>query len=219
MTFTLDLKPKKIGMIVVTLIGVFLLVPAAQVHAHRVNVFAWVEGDTVHTESSFPGGREVIDGKIVVYDENTGEKLLEGQTDDKGKFSFPIPRKTALRIELTAGMGHKNEWIVPEEEIAAVGEVPASGGGGSGKKTEAAPEIKPAAPASGIPAASSKQIEAAVEKALDRRLSPVVKMIAESRRRPISFQDVFGGIGYIFGLAGLGAYIHYRKKIKELESR
>ena len=133
-------------------------------------------------------------------------------------------------LELVAGMGHKNEWIVPVEEVSAAGGVPAPPAGGSAEETGPAPaEVNagktaaPAAfretpPAPAVTAVSTAQIEAAVEKLLDRKLSPVLKMIAESRQRRTSLQDVVGGIGYIIGLAGLGAYVHYRRKSRELES-
>ena len=47
---------------------------------------------------------------------------------------------------------------------------------------------------------------------LDKKLKPVLKMLAESRNQGPEIRDIFGGIGYILGLVGLGAYIHYRKK-------
>jgi nickel transport protein len=209
------LKFKKMGMLLL-FAGVLLLL-VAPCHAHRVNVFAWVEGDTVHTESSFPGGRQVKEGKIAVYDDQTGQKLLDGQTDEAGKFSFKVPRQSPLRIELTAGMGHKNEWIVRAEEIAA-------GGGGMAQPPETGRASGPAVPKTGdalaVPASTAAvdamQLEKTVERVLDRKLTPLMKMMAESRRHRTTFQDVIGGIGYIIGLAGLGAYIHYRRKIREL---
>lgn len=204
---------KKMGLLLFAGFWVLLAVPA---QAHRVNVFAWVEGGTVHTESSFPGGREVKDGKIVVYDDQTGEKLLEGRTDDEGKFSFKVPRQTSLRIEMTAGMGHKNEWIVRAMEIAAGGvekKLPES----DEPSGSAAPESEGAGADRSTAPAGVAEIERVVETVLDRKLAPVVKMMAESRRQQTTFQDVIGGIGYILGLAGLGGYIHYRRKIKELE--
>jgi len=200
----------------VLLSAVAMLLFAAPAGAHRVNVFAWVEGDTVHTESGFPGGKAVKEGQIAVFDDATGEKLLEGQTDEEGKFSFTVPRRADLRIELTAGMGHKNEWIVRSEEMAAAGAAPAPALPGD-RKVEPA---KSKAAAAGVETAvDPAQIEAAVEKVLDRKLAPVVKRMAELRERRTGVADVVGGIGYIIGLAGLGAYIHYRRKIKELEQR
>ncbi len=77
--------------------------------AHKVNIFAYIEDDTVYTESYFPDGRAVEDGKITVLDSND-EALLEGRTDEKGLFSFAIPKKEDLVIILDAGMGHKNRF-------------------------------------------------------------------------------------------------------------
>lgn len=199
------------------LLAVFFLMPAASAQAHRVNVFAWVEGDTVHTESGFPGGKAVKEGQIAVFDDATGEKLLDGQTDEKGKFSFPVPRRADLRVELTAGMGHKNEWIVRSEEMAAAGGAAPAAAAPGDRKVESV-DNKTAIPRVEA-SADPDQIEAAVEKVLDRKLAPVVKSMAELRERRTGVADVVGGIGYIIGLAGLGAYIHYRRKIKELEQR
>jgi nickel transport protein len=201
---------KKMGLLLFAGVCLLLAVPA---EAHRVNVFAWVEGDTVHTESRFSGGREVKEGQVAVYDEQTGEKLLEGRTDEAGKFSFKVPRKSALRIEMIAGMGHRNEWIVPVEEIAAAAGNAPPPAQEAAEKADRVPEASPEAPATPVSAA---QIEKTLEKVLDRKLSPVVKMIAESRRDRTTVQEVVGGIGYIVGLAGLGVYIHYRRKIKEM---
>lgn len=208
------LKRSRISTLIV--LALLLTVPGPAM-AHRVNVFAWVEGETVHTESSFPGGREVNDGRIAVFDDRTGEKLLDGQTDEKGQFSFRIPRRTDLRIEMTAGMGHKNEWIVPLDEIlAATGEAPPAA------SAAAAPENATIQEGSEKPAGaapfSSAQIEAAVERAIDRKMAPLIKGMAELRKQKTTITDVFGGIGYIIGLAGVGVYIHYRRKIREISS-
>lgn len=34
-----------------------LAVPLSKAYAHRVTVFAWVEGNRIHTESKFSGGK------------------------------------------------------------------------------------------------------------------------------------------------------------------
>ncbi|AJF05703.1 hypothetical protein [Geoalkalibacter subterraneus] len=77
--------------------------------AHKVNIFAYIEGVTVYTESYFPDGRAVEDGKITVVDSNE-EALLEGRTNKEGLFSFAIPKKEDLVIILDAGMGHKTRF-------------------------------------------------------------------------------------------------------------
>ena len=80
--------------------------------AHKVNVFAWVEGDEVYTMSYFSDGKEVIGGLIEVYD-GRENKLLEGKTDSRGEFKFTLPRKEDLKIVLTASLGHKASCFLP----------------------------------------------------------------------------------------------------------
>ncbi|MCK4486879.1 MAG: hypothetical protein KAU38_08975, partial [Desulfobacterales bacterium] len=87
--------------------------------AHKVMIFAWVEGNTVYTQSKFSGGKKAKNSTVVVYDEE-GNQLLEGKTDNQGEFSFKVPKKADLKIVLKASMGHMAEWKIPAEEITAV---------------------------------------------------------------------------------------------------
>ncbi len=85
-------------------------------HAHRVNLFAWVEGDTVYVESKFSGGKGVKEGKIIVTDPE-GNELLTGTTNENGAFSFKVPKKTELKIVLATGTGHGAQWTIAAGEI------------------------------------------------------------------------------------------------------
>ncbi|MBW2709975.1 MAG: hypothetical protein JRD04_12050 [Deltaproteobacteria bacterium] len=181
--------------------------------AHRVTIFAWVEGDKIFTESKFSGGKRVKGGAVTVYDLE-GKQLLEGKTDDKGEFSFGIPKKkTSLKIVLIAGMGHRGEWTIPASEIGGAPEV----------NSEPSVRPKPGTGKPGAPAATSHislpQIRQVVEEALDQRLKPVMKILVESREHGPTFGDIFGGIGYILGLMGVAAYFHYRRKSAEIEGK
>ena len=189
-------------------------------YAHKVMIFAWVDGDTVFTQSKFSGGKKVKGGKIAVY--NTHKKiLLEGKTDEKGEFSFKVPEKTTLKIVLYAGAGHRAEWSLPKEDIEEMsGEKPAEL---TLKKPQKMPlNTIPSEPTedrrdemSQTPQPSepcADEIEQAIEKALDKKLKPIIKMLNESLGRGPTVSEVLGGIGYIFGLMGVGAYFHYRRK-------
>lgn len=175
--------------------------------AHKVMVFAWVEGETVHTESKFSGGKPVKEGEILVYDLD-GNALLSGKTNEQGEFSFEIPKKTGMKIVIQAGMGHRGEWLLPADEIAP-----------HATKTETAvTQETPSGMSEAQTTASSvslDQIRDVVNHSLDRRLSPVLKMFAESQDKGPTFRDILGGIGYIFGLMGLAAYIQFRRKAGE----
>ena len=186
--------------------------------AHRVNVFGWVEGDTVFVESKFAGGRKVSGGKIIVTD-SKGVELLTGETNAQGEFSFRIPQKTELKIILEAGMGHRAEWTIPVSEMESVSPpadmrpaksstVKESAASGEKRPDEQSAAATPA-PTTGP---SLTEIEAALEKALDHKLKPLLKMMADSAQKGPTVRDVFGGIGYILGLVGVGAYFRYRRE-------
>ena len=98
------------------LVVCLLYVGVDQVNAHRVILFAWVESNTVYVESKFHGGKKVKAGKIIVTDPQ-GTELVKGITNEKGEFSFTIPKKTDLKIVLIAGTGHRAEWTLPAAEI------------------------------------------------------------------------------------------------------
>ena len=69
---------------------ILILLSAGTALAHKVNIFAYVEGGKIYTESYFPDGRPVEGGTVVVFDSKE-KKLLKGKTDKEGFFSFPIP--------------------------------------------------------------------------------------------------------------------------------
>jgi nickel transport protein len=179
--------------------------------AHRVTVFAWVEGETVHTESKFSGGKPVNGGEILVYDLD-GNPLLSGKTNEQGEFSFKIPKKTGMKIVLQAGMGHRGEWTLPLSEIAP-------------HEPKPEPAVSQETPAgmseAGVPASSVSldQIRRVLDQSLDQRLNPVLKMLSESRDKGPTLRDILGGIGYILGLMGLAAYIHFRRKAGEITGK
>jgi nickel transport protein len=124
---------------------------------------------------------------------------LEGKTDNKGEFSFKIPKVTDLRIVLNAAMGHKAEWTVPESEIRESGDI-------AEKKSndETSGPI-----AVGL---SKEEVKKIVEDSLDKKLRPIVRMITESRNTKPSLSEIIGGIGYIFGLMGVALYFKNRGK-------
>ncbi len=110
-----------------------LCLTASPAGAHRVNIFAFVDGDAVVVECGYNRSQKVRQGTVEVFDAESGEKLLQGLTDDKGVFRFPLSDAMlraghALRLRIIAGEGHQNEWIVEADELAAAGEARPSPG-------------------------------------------------------------------------------------------
>ncbi len=158
--------------------------------AHRVKTFAyWGDDGTVHTETYFTDGTRVKGAKVMVYDNLKGDLLLEGKTDEGGKFSFKPPYQTDLKIVVEADMGHLSQVLLsssskPSSEIK--GEVKLSGGED-------------------------------LSRLIDDKLKPVMESLTriEERLSRPSMIEIFGGIGYILGIFGILAMVMSRRANKD----
>lgn len=190
--------------VLIILLGVFFSGPAL---AHRVNLFAWLEGDMVKVESGFGRDNPVRGGLINVFDAASGELLLRGQTDERGLFSFSrleLARPgRSLRIVLDAGQGHGDEWTLEAEQLSPL---------------EATRELASAtaAPAAGSKAEplslSAAELEQIVSEALSRQLAPLSRDLATLREPGPQLRDIVGGLGWIMGLAGCYLYFRSRRR-------
>ena len=94
----------------------FLFVLATSVLAHKANIFAYVDGQTVFAESYYPDGRPVVAGKVQVLDTEQ-QLLLQGVTDAEGLFQFALPAASELVLEVDAGMGHRNSYLLKQQAM------------------------------------------------------------------------------------------------------
>lgn len=194
-----------------------LLLSVPVVWAHKVMIFAWVEGDTVYTQSKFGGGRKAVNSPVLVFD-GEGNQLLEGKTDENGEFFFKVPKKTDLKVVLKASMGHLAEWRIPAKEILEA-DIPGSNPS----------EIMPEGPAEKKPSVTinnsdkepsdgqtinldTQEVHKLLDASLDKKLAPIIKMLADSQDQGPRVTEVIGGIGYIFGLTGVALYFANRRK-------
>jgi len=187
----------------------FLLLLAGNTYAHKVNIYAYAENGKVFTKSYFNDGKPAINSTIEVYDRNK-KLLLTGRTDQNGEFSFDIPQAIELYIVLNASMGHRNEYILSEDEVrSAVSGLKAQAPGVSEqrkRKKEELPGVK-----SQI---DSSELEAVLSDVLERKIAPIMERLIKIERdiQKPSISEVLGGIGYILGLMGIGIYFKYRQK-------
>ena len=191
------------------------LLSAGVAHAHKVTVFAWVADGTVYTESKIGGGKRVNQGKIKVYDA-ADNLLLSGTTDAEGEFSFKLPAAPPIIVVLDAGMGHMARWTLRPEDVSDddLPDVTVSE-----KALETTATVLPAMADEPVRDVSQclemdqmeQMVAGAVAAELDKKLMPVMRLLADANRKDPSIQDIMGGIGYIFGLVGIAAYFKRRK--------
>jgi len=189
--------------------GVVLLIlglaVSAIAEAHKVNMFAYIDGDRVFIEGYFSDGNKARNSEVAVYNE-AGDKVLTGVTGEDGTYSFKIPAKGPLRVTLNAGMGHKTEYTVSADELAGESELDTSGGGGAGPA-----DSQPIRNTAGVTAAPTKGPEpSVVRRAVGDAIKPLMRSMSalEARR---GFSDIVGGIGFIVGILGTVFYLKARK--------
>jgi len=210
--------------------------------AHKVNVFAYVEGDRVMVEGYFSGNVKAQNCQVLVFD-SAGNKLIEGKTDTKGVYSFGLkdlpPFKGGLKIVLEAEMGHRAEYNLAESEIPArrnQGSQKPQGEGTHETKaddTVALAEKRPSPPpmtdkgaepkmaAPPQPALNEEALQKSLSAMLDQKLAPIVKMLGnqerillESKMAGPSLSEIVGGIGWILGIVGTAAFFWGKKRAR-----
>lgn len=197
---------------------------APPVLAHKLFVFAYVEGDSVIVDGYFSGGVKAQDSKVSVID-SEGKKLIEGKTNSKGVYSFKLkdlpPYQGGLKISIEAEMGHKGEYSLSASDLGrsqekaappGVQSVPVNSTENSVKTVQSAPQF-----------VDQEALIAAMGSLLDKKLAPLVrtqgsleKLLLEEKFSGPKMSDIIGGIGWILGLCGIAAFfLSYRRSSKK----
>jgi nickel transport protein len=192
-----------------------LTLTTAPAYAHKVNMFAYVEGNKVMMEGYFSDGNKPMNCEVTVTDPN-GKMLVKGLTDKEGKFSFNIPEITDLHVVLNAGMGHRAQYVISRAELTGV--QPNAGGdqaSSTSKPEDKAANVKDASDTSTAP---TNLDEAMVRKAVTDAIVPLMRTV-DQMRESANFSNIVGGIGFIFGIVGVFFYIKARQILAKSSSQ
>lgn len=165
--------------------------------AHKVILYAYVEGDKIIAEGGFGDGSPAKNAEITVHNK-AGKLLAEGTTDANGVCEIQIPAKTDLELKMKAGMGHQAEYSITESELPSL------------SQEESATNSDLKAKAQTV---NEEQLRKIIAEELDKKLAPIKKSIVQSNQDTSpSFTEIIGGIGYIFGLMGVALYFRKGNK-------
>lgn len=193
------------------------LLACAPAWAHKLNVFAAAEGALIEGSAYFAGGGKARGARILVTDA-AGEVLAVLSTAGDGSFSYRASAPVEHHIVAETHDGHRAEWRIAAEELA--GAFPASkemaaqsatGALRAGADGENTAPVVGTAPSPAAGGALEPALEAAIERAVARQVRPLREEMLAARNA-VRFSDVLGGIGYLFGLAGLGFWWHGRRR-------
>lgn len=185
------------------------LLAASPAFAHKLKVFALVDGDHIAGSTYFVGGAKAAGATVTVTDPQ-GTELARLVPDAEGAFRFRPMQRIDHVLVADSGDGHVARWIIAADAL------PVGVGAGAGTKPTADLEFEPAAAttaprdAEPIPSIartpiSDEALAAQIEQAVARQLRPLREQLDVHDAR-VRLQDVLGGIGYIAGLAGLALW-------------
>lgn len=172
--------------------------------AHNVVGGVYAIGTTIEGEAGFSNGDMAQAGTVVLITDASGQSIAEVLTDEEGFFLFEATKRIDHHFKLDMSSGHVLEMILPAEEL------PASLPGGTSIASAPSNQIM-AASVSGVDTVVLQQM---IEQAVAKQVKPLRKELAAYKEKA-GLQDLLGGIGYIFGLVGLGIWLRQRKQDKQ----
>jgi len=191
--------------LVLTASAVILLTSAPVASAHGIAVFASWEGGAIKGKAYATGGGAIKAATVRITNAATGELLGETISDDKGEFSFQPALRCDHRIVVEIDAAHSAQYIVPADELPDSLPLPPED---SGREPVELPAREHAQHqyANEHPQHQGDDIRALVESAVSKHIAPLRVQLDqfEKKRR---LHDIIGGVGYIFGVAGVAFYI------------
>ena len=176
------------------------ILPGATAWAHKMTVFATVQGKVIHGEVYYQDGSPAPQVKVSVLGPDD-VALGSVTTDQQGAFRYDPQSRCPHRFVADGGFGHRAEYTVPMDDLPP--ELAAGPPDPTPSPVRPAPATSPdshgEAP-SGSPSDLAGEIEA-----LNRQVAALRQELGKWKTA-LRMQDVLGGVGYILGILGIASY-------------
>ncbi|RAU22843.1 hypothetical protein CU669_05505 [Paramagnetospirillum kuznetsovii] len=174
-----------------------LLLLAHPAQAHKLKVFASAEGAAISGLVYFSGGAKAMGVSGVVQGPD-GAEVGRFATAEDGSFRFPVNVRMDHLIMVDAGDGHVASALVAADEFPA--SLPPTSLPQVAASARSAPTVASVAAAADMDA---------VEAAVARQIRPLRQQL-DAYEEKVRLHDLLGGIGTIFGLFGIVAWLNAR---------
>lgn len=189
------------------LICAVVLLAATSALAHKLKVFALVDGDHIVGSAYFVGGAKATRATITVVDRE-GNELARLVPDAEGEFRHSPKERIDHVIVVDSGDGHVARWTIPADALpaglGATSEEPPAGPLAASPPPREPEKEEPRRPVANEPV-HDEVLASLIEQSVARQLRPLREQLDAHDSR-VRLQDILGGIGYITGLAGLGLW-------------
>lgn len=188
---------------------ILLALLASPAFAHNIVGGVYAIGSLIEGEVGFSDGIMGQAGVPVIITDGNGNKLGEVKVEEEGLFSFEATSRIDHHFSIDLGSGHVLKTMLPADEL------PDSLMGGDGAATEATAAVSSSAgSAVALNGADSAALQQMIERSVSKQIKPLRKEL-QAYKEKASLQDILGGIGYIFGLCGIGIWLRQRKLDKQ----
>lgn len=187
----------------------FSLCFSVDVAAHKLMVFAGVEGMRINGQVYISGGHKVAQAQIRIYTAAMEKPVATLTSDAEGHFNYLAQAAVKHRVAAYTLDGHHAEWWLEADEFTVE---PASSIPTEQQSTTVsnpallppvvAPPIQSSTPQSPSITKSNAQLQAIIERAVAKQIRPLREELHAAQQRA-RWQDILGGLGYIFGLVGI----------------
>ena len=195
-------------------------------HAHKVVVSAYADGTYIEGEIGFSSGDMAANTVVEVFDD-AGNKVGETKTDEDGIFQFTPTKATPLTFKANLGQGHIATYRMEVDELPEIFSADQMKAAEEEKAKQAAlikeaeaetsksggaaidPALLQAMISEGVKI-ELKAFKSEIASAVRKEVKPLYKEVAAYKEKN-DMQSILGGIGYIFGLFGVGFYVAARR--------
>jgi len=179
-----------------------------------MDVFAAVEGKTIHGKANFHDGTPVRNAVVKAFDPS-GEEIGRTKTDDEGIFILEARFRCDHRLLVDAGDGHGGQYTIPAKALPA--DLPPH------EPVVSSTDSTHSDDKSDSQQSREQQADAAADSKLDKNLLAEIHADVDALQdqlneyeHRIRFRDILGGIGFIVGIVG-AAYGYYHRGLLQKE--
>lgn len=196
------------------------LASSAPAEAHKLKAFATVEGTTISGYAYFtPGGR--AQQADVTITGPGGVEVLKTGVDTQGNFHFIAKQRVDYTITVDGGDAHIANYVIHAADLP--NSLPTPEGGKLlplDAPVPIAADTAPAAAETPADAASTAaaataidpaELRAMIQQSVAHEVNPLREQL-DAFQEQVTWHDVLGGIGYIFGLCGVAYGFANRKR-------
>ena len=197
--------------------------------AHNVVSGAYADGMTIEGEIGLSNGDMAAAGVVVEVFNEAGEKLGESTLVEGGTFVYKADtvQKYIFKADLSAG--HVAEMMIEADELSNDAVVSVStvavfnnasasnanvGVNTPATSSEASSKVESANVGAIAPGVSAAELQSMIRSAVAQQVRPLQKELRAYKEK-VMFRDIAGGLGFIFGLFGVAAWMASKRNTKE----